>query len=158
MRGALTVDVVLFELDGRRFGLPAEHVQELLRAVAIRPLPKAPPVIEGLIDVRGTAVPVLDVRARFRLPGRSLRMSDHLILACVPQRCVSFRVDRAIALVRISDAAIAEASAVVPGIEYVAWIAKQPQELVLILDLETFLSQAEEESLSIAMQSSNMKV
>jgi purine-binding chemotaxis protein CheW len=64
------LQVLVFEVAGRRYGLPADDVQELLRAVSIVPLPRAPAVVEGVINLRGKVVPVLDVRGRFRLPAR----------------------------------------------------------------------------------------
>ncbi|MGH7435187.1 MAG: chemotaxis protein CheW, partial [Polyangiaceae bacterium] len=73
--------ILLFEVGGRRYGLLAAEVRELVRAVTIHPLPRAPAIVEGLVNVRGRIVPVLDIRSRFRIPLRPLAPSDHLILA-----------------------------------------------------------------------------
>src|SRR5262249_2656363 len=115
----------------------------ILRAVAITPLPKAPAVVEGVINVRGALVPVLDIRGRFRLPPKPLEPADHLIVARVGERPVALRVDRALELVRLEASAAERAETPVPGVEYVAQIARLPGGLVLIHDLNTFLSQAE---------------
>ena len=58
------MDILIFKLGDARFGLPAADVRELHRAVAMVALPKAPPIVEGIISVRGRIVPVLDIRAR----------------------------------------------------------------------------------------------
>ncbi len=137
------LQVLVFEVAGRRYGLPAEDVQELVRAVSIVPLPRAPAVVEGVINLRGRVVPVLDVRGRFRLPARPLEPGDHFIVARAGQRVVALRVDRAVDLVRLEPADVEEAGAVVPGVEYVGWVARLPHDLVLIHDLRTFLSQDE---------------
>ena len=65
-----TREVLVFEVEGQRYGLPTADVRELVRAVTITPLPNAPAVIEGVVNVRGRVLPVLDMRARFRLPAR----------------------------------------------------------------------------------------
>ncbi len=91
-------EILVFEVDGRRYGLPAAEVRELARAVTIVPLPSPTALVEGIIDVRGEAVPVLDLRARLGLPARGVEPSDHLIIARAAGRTVALRVDRALEL------------------------------------------------------------
>lgn len=150
------IDMLIFQLDGVRFALPSSDVDEIHRAVAIVPLPKAPAIVEGIIDVRGRVVPVLDVRARFRLPPRAPRHTDHLILARAAERQVALRVDRALDVLSIDPAAIAP-SAVASGVEYVAGVAKLPDGLVLIHDLKTFLDAAERDSLARAVAAAELE-
>jgi purine-binding chemotaxis protein CheW len=145
------VEVLVFQLDGRRYGLLAEVVREVLRAVAVVLLPRAPAIVEGVINLRGRIVPVLDLRRRFRLPPRPLYPSDHLIVASADERLVVLRVDQATDLVRLPASHLEEASGVVPGVEYVRWVARVPDDLVLLHDLRTFLSQAEAETLAAAL-------
>src|SRR5882672_6593162 len=76
-------EILLFEIGGERYGLPSVDVRELVRAVTIVPLPRAPAIVEGLINLRGRIVPVLDVRSRFRVPAKPLEPSDHFIIASV---------------------------------------------------------------------------
>jgi purine-binding chemotaxis protein CheW len=118
-------------------------VAQVIRAVTVVPLPKAPPIVEGVITIRGVVVPVLDVRARFRLPPKSATPADQLIVAWAGERRIAFRIDRAIDLVRVDPSDIEDAKALVPGVEYVAGLAKLADGLMLIHDFRTFLSQAE---------------
>jgi purine-binding chemotaxis protein CheW len=145
------LEVLVFELGGQRYGVPAAAVQEVVRAVTIVPLPRAPAAVEGIINVRGRIAPVLDLRQRFRLPARPLEHTDHLVVARAGQRLVALRVDRASDLVRLAGKDIEEARDAVPGAEYVTWVAKLPDDLVVIHDLETFLSRAETEALEGAL-------
>lgn len=145
------LDVLIFEAAGQRYGLPSSNVEELVRAVTIVPLPKAPSIIEGIINVRGTVVPVVDTRKRLRLPLKALEHTDHLILASAGERLFALRVDRALELLRIRAEDLQDTQAVVPGAEYVSLIAKLPGGLVLINNLSTFLSQAESEELDAAL-------
>jgi purine-binding chemotaxis protein CheW len=150
---AETLPVLVFEVGGRRYGLPAADVRELLRAVAILPLPQAPPAVEGIINLRGTIVPVLDLRQRFRLPARPLEHTDHFIVAGAGDRTVALRVDRAVDLIQLDAADLEDMRGVVPGVEYVTWVARLPHDLVLIHDLRTFLSRSESLSLDEALAS-----
>src|SRR5258706_409789 len=106
------ISLVVFVLGGHPFALPSRDVRELVRAVAVMPLPNAPAIVEGVINARGRIVPVLDIRARFGLPAKALEPSDHMILADAGDRVVALRADRAIDLVqvdaRLFDALVGE--------------------------------------------------
>jgi len=137
--------VVVFAVGGQRHGLPASAVQELVRAVAVVPLPRAPAGVEGVINLRGQVVPVLSLRARLGLPDRPLEPSDHFIIARTGQQHVALRVDRALDLVSL------DAAEVDPGIELVSaagWVARLPDGLVLIHDLNNLLSPSESAALA----------
>lgn len=147
MAGAL--DILIFEIGSVRYALPSADVRELHRAVAIVPLPKAPPIVEGLINVHGSVVPVLDVRSRFRLPPKPLSHTDHLIVAWAGERLVALRVDRALDVARLHRGDIEPAG--VGADEYVAGVAKLADGLVLIHDLRVFLDAAEAATLDDAI-------
>jgi purine-binding chemotaxis protein CheW len=146
-----TREILVFQVQGQWYGLPTADVRELVRAVAITPLPNAPSVIEGVVNVRGQVLPVLDVRARFRLPAKPLDPSDHFIVASAGARGVILRVDRASHLALIDEASVQSPQTLGPGGTYVAGVAKLPDGLVLIHDVATFLSAAEAASLDEAL-------
>jgi len=124
---------------------------EIVRAVAISPLPNAPPVIEGLIDVRGRVVPVFNLRRRFGLPSREIDVADHFILARASRRVAALHVDRALELADVDEAGVAWLADAVPTATQVAGVATMPDGLALIHDVDAFLSAAEVESLDAAM-------
>jgi len=144
-------EVLVFEVGSQRYALPTADVCELVRAVAITPVPGAPGVIEGVVDVRGRVLPVLDVRARFRLPAKALDPSDHFIVASAGTRGVILRVDRATHLALLDEASVQPPQTLGPGAAYVAGVARLEDGLVLIHDLTTFLSSAEADSLDEAL-------
>jgi purine-binding chemotaxis protein CheW len=117
----------------------------------ITPLPNAPDVIEGVVNVRGRILPVLNVRARFRLPPRPLDPSDHFIVASAGPRGVILHVDGATHLALVDAASVQPPETLGPSATYVAGVAKLEDGLVLIHDLTTFLSAAEAASLDEAL-------
>ena len=151
-----SLEVVVFELAGQLFGVPAADVRELLRAVAVVPLPRAPAVVKGVINLRGRVVPVLDVRGRFRIPPKEIEPADHFIVARAGDRLVALHVDRATDLVRLGAGDLDNVRGLVPEADYVSWVARVPNNLVVVHDLATFLSRGEavalEEALSAAVQ------
>jgi purine-binding chemotaxis protein CheW len=143
--------VLIFEIGGLRYALPASDVREVLRAVTIVPLPHAPPIVEGIVNVRGTMVPVLDVRSRFRVAPKAAAHTDHLILACAGPRLVAVRADRALDLVQLDAADISDPARLVPDAGSVSGVATLADGIVLIHDLRMFLHEAEAATLASAL-------
>jgi purine-binding chemotaxis protein CheW len=141
--------VLVFELEGRRFGLPADRVREVVRAAALTPIPGAPPVVEGLLDLRGEVLPVLDLRRRFEVPIRPLKLSDQLIVLELAARTVALRVDAVGALLRLEDGQLepVPSAALATSLRGLVRLA---EGLLLLPEPERFLLEAEAEALSSA--------
>lgn len=140
----------MFLLGSDRFALPCARVREIVTAVAVQSLPKGPRIVEGVVNVRGTVVPVLDVRSRFRHEPRALHHDQHFILAHTRGRLVALRVDRAVDVITVDASAIRPAS-VVPGVDHVAGIAAVDDGLVVIQDLDRFLALEEAAAMDAAL-------
>ena len=119
--------------------------------VEISPLPGAPAIIEGVVNVRGTIVPVLDLRARLGLPARAIDPAQHLVILSTGARSSAVRVDVAEDFVTIPDSdvavSLADSGFDGAGSRHVAGIAATPDGTTIIYDLVAFLSQSEIESL-----------
>jgi purine-binding chemotaxis protein CheW len=146
------VHLLTFELDEQRFGIPMADVQEVVRVAAFARLPKAPQIVEGVLNFRGSAVAVLDIRARFGLPPRAVRISDHLVVARAGARVAAIRVDRVSDLIAVPAKDIADVATVTPHSGYVAGVLKLPNDIVLIHDFSTFLSAAEAADLDRSLE------
>jgi purine-binding chemotaxis protein CheW len=136
-------ELLIFELDGQRCGLPVADVKEIVRAVLPVSLPGTPPIVEGVINVRGSVVPVLDIRRAFSLPPKPLEHTDHFIVAWVGKRLVALHIDRAVGLVHLTSADVDNFENAVPGENHLAGIARVADDLVLIQDLAAWLRTAE---------------
>lgn len=146
------LDVLVFGIDEARYGVAAAHVVEVVRAVAVTPLPGSPAVVEGVIDFRGRLVPVFDLRRRFGHPPRGERLEDHFVIVRAAQRLAALRADRTEQLVQIDPAAIEDPRRhVATAAEQVTGVARLPDGLLLIQDPERFLSAAEREVLDAAL-------
>jgi purine-binding chemotaxis protein CheW len=137
------IALLTFDIWHERFGIALADVREVVRAVSIARLPKAPLVVEGVVNVRGSIVPALDIRARFNLPPKAVEPSDHLVIAFAKRRLVAIRVDRATDLMLLARTDIEDLALAVPGSDLVAGVAKLHDGLLLIHDLATFLSVTE---------------
>lgn len=144
--------VVVFEVAARRFGLPLDRVEQAVRIVEITPLPQAPAVVAGVVNVRGSVVPVIDMRSRFRLPQRDSLLSDQLLLVDSSRRRLALWVDAVEGVAAYDERDFTGADAVVPGMEHLQGIARLADGLVLIQDLERLLTLDEERALAEAIE------
>ncbi len=147
------VSMVVFEIGGNRFALPVEDVVQIVRAVAVTPLPLAPQVVEGVIDLHGLLVPVLDLRRRYGLAAVPVHVDEHFIAARAGERTIAFRADPRTRLVDVDADDIEDVSRVVGGTSHLSGMARLPDGVVLIQDLRVFLSSAESNALDAALAS-----
>jgi purine-binding chemotaxis protein CheW len=142
---------LLFEVEEQRYAVSAAIVVEVVRAVAITPLPRAPRIILGVVNVRGQLAPVLDLRRRFGWPDRALDAREHLVVLRGPRRALCLRVDRALGLSHLPPDALESPEAVVPGATRVSGIGRLPDGVLLVYDLPAFLSDSEALAVDAAM-------
>jgi purine-binding chemotaxis protein CheW len=145
------LDLLVFELAGARYALEAACVREVVRAVFITPLPDAPAVVEGVIDVRGEIVPVYDVRLRFGLPLQRLRPDEQIVLAWTGDRRVAIRCDRTDWVAGAERSRPADGAELKHAGRHIVGVARLADGIVLIHDLQGFLEQAEAEALESAL-------
>ncbi|MGR9115617.1 MAG: chemotaxis protein CheW [Gammaproteobacteria bacterium] len=146
------VDLYLvFMLDEQRFALPLSAVDRVVRRVEITSLIKAPPIIIGVINVQGRVMPVFDIRLRFGLPERGMALSDRLIIAHTSRWQVALIVDDVLDLVECGQQNLIEAQQILPHVEYVEGVVKRDDGLILIHNLDRFLSLEEESVLKLAL-------
>jgi purine-binding chemotaxis protein CheW len=143
----MNVELLVFEVAGQQFGIRAPEVREVLRAVTISPLPGAPPVFEGVINLRGRVVAVLNLRVLLGVPSKALEHTDHLIVVQADQRVLAIRVDRALHLAQFSDAQIESSDAVAHTVPFVSEIARTSDGMVHVLAPSKLLSAAQSAAL-----------
>lgn len=145
------IGVVIFTLEERRYGLHLRSVERVLPALEVVPLPKAPEIVTGVINLGGRIVPAINVRRRFRLPEREIDVSHKLLVAETAKRPVALIVDSAPGIVNLAPEQLAKADEILPGLEYLEGVAQLEDGLVLIHDLDKFLSLDEEKALGSAL-------
>lgn len=141
------VEFACVEVAGRTFGVAIESVREILVTPAITPLPDAPSQIEGMIDLRGALVPLVDA-ASLLLPGDAARGSGaRTLIVSVRDLVVGFRVDR------VTQVFAAPRSALEPlpelarqtGCRLAAIAVRRPgREPLLVLDLDALVTRVVE--------------
>ena len=143
--------LLVFTLDDWRCALELSTVERVYRAVAVTPLPDAPDIVLGIVNVRGDVLPVVDIRRRFRLPEKNLTPDDRLIIVHSTGRLVTLVVDDVTGVVECAAKDITSASAIMPDMEYIEGVARLKDGMILIHDLARFLSLEEKAVLEQAL-------
>jgi purine-binding chemotaxis protein CheW len=148
----MTNQYVVFLMDGQRYALSLLTVARVVRAVEITALPDAPPLVLGAINVEGEIIPVFNLRRRFLLPEREISIDDQFLIASTNHRKVALVIDAAQDVIEYKSSEVIALDIVIPGLEQVSGLVKLDDGLVLIHDLESFLSPSEVRTLEKAME------
>jgi purine-binding chemotaxis protein CheW len=149
------IRLVHFNLDDQKYALFLSAVIRIIRVVEITGLPKAPEIVAGIINLQGQVIPVFDIRMRFRLPAREVRLDDQMIIATTAKWTVALSVDSVDDVIEIPEERITAAEQILPELGYLEGVIKTEGGIVLIHDLEKFLSLPEEKALGEAMEALN---
>lgn len=142
-------DVLVVQVGRHLYGLPAGDVTRVVRMVKVTPLPGSPDVVSGVIDVAGVLVPVVDPRVRFHHDRRSPHQTDQLVITRAGGRPVAVWVDRAVELIRVEE--LHPVSVEVAGGRHLAGVSRTDDGLLVVTDLDSFLSLEEERVLDAAL-------
>jgi purine-binding chemotaxis protein CheW len=147
------LQLLVFRLDEQRYALRLAAAEKVARMVKITPLPKAPEIILGVIDVHGTIVPVADLRKRFSLPARKPAFDDRLIVARIRRGPLALVADRLEGIVACGEEDFAPVETLLPEAGYLEGVVKLRDGLVLIQDLDRLLSLEEAAAVERALES-----
>jgi purine-binding chemotaxis protein CheW len=139
--------LVVFIIGEQRYALPLTTVQRVVRMVEVTPLPKAPEVVLGVIDVQGNVMPVISMRKRFGFDEPESSLSDQLIVADTGTRTVAIVVNSVIGVLERTTEEVTGAESIVSGAQYVDGITRLDGGMVFIHDLHRFLSKQEKQQL-----------
>lgn len=138
--------LVAFTLHGRSLALPLEAVERVVHAVEATPLAGAPFPVLGIVDVAGRVMPLLSLRRILGLTERDIRPEDQFLIARTSRRSVALMMDEARGLLDLPESMIVPPDRIYPGLERIQGVAQLEDGLILIHDLERFLSLEEEQA------------
>lgn len=148
-----TAQLVTFMLAGEEYGLPITDVQEIIRMRNLRvtAIPNAPAFVEGVINLRGRMVPVVDLRTRFGLGAEDRGRTNRIVVLSLPSRTVGVVVDAVVEVVRVPVSAIEQLPDLVAGVDagFIQGVTRVGERMVIALETERMFSEDEEASLGL---------
>lgn len=144
------MQLVTFSIGEEEFGVDILKVQEIIRMMEITKVPRAPEFVEGVINLRGKVIPIIDLRRRFGLSSRGHDKHTRIIVIEINNMIVGFVVDSVSEVLRIPSSTVEPPPPVVSGLEseYISGVGKLEDRLLILLDLDRLLSHEEKQSLS----------
>jgi purine-binding chemotaxis protein CheW len=141
--------LVIFELANEYYGVDIATVESIIKMQPITVVPHAPSFVEGVTNLRGKVLPVIDLRKRFHLPGSVARTDTRIVVVSIDANEVGMVVDAVSEVLTISEAAIEPPPSLVTTLEsaFITGIAKLDSRLVILLDLGKVLSKQEQAQL-----------
>jgi purine-binding chemotaxis protein CheW len=132
------LQLVTFEVAGEEFAVDILKVQEINRMMSLTRVPSSPPAVEGVINLRGKIIPVLDLRRRFGMNAGQKSDDMRIVVVEVHRRVIGFIVDSVHEVLRISASIVEPAPAMVCSVdsEFIAGVGKLEDRLLILLDLD----------------------
>ncbi len=142
---------VVFRLDDQRYALPLAAIERIVRAVEVTVLPHRQGMVLGVMNMAGDILPVLSLRRHLGLQDRDVVPADQFLIARTAQRTVALVIDEAQELIERPSAEIAQSTQVAHGFLQIQGVVKVDDDLVLILDPETWVDAEDAQALDKAL-------
>jgi purine-binding chemotaxis protein CheW len=141
--------LVIFELEKEFYGVDIKAVESIIKMQAITRMPHSPAFVEGVTNLRGKVLPVIDLRRRFGLPSQKDTKDSRIVVVSMGSADVGMIVDGVSEVLTLQDADIEPAPHMVTTADsgFITGIVKLPGRLVILLDLAAVLSAPEQSSL-----------
>ncbi len=138
--------LVVFVMENEEFACGINSVREVLKMVRVTPLPRSLDFVEGVINMRGDVIPVIDLRKRFGLPEAERTDESRIIIVEVEERMVGLIVDSVREVISLDNQQIQEAPTQVAGgkTDLITGVGKVDDRMLIILDLDRILTSEEQ--------------
>jgi purine-binding chemotaxis protein CheW len=144
------VQVVSFRLGSEEYGVDIAQVQEIIRMVEVTRVPRAPHFMEGVINLRGQLIPIIDLRTRFSMPRIPATKSTRIVVTEIGIKKVGIIVDSVSEVLNIPIENVEDAPEMVAGVgtEYIQGVGKMGNRLIIMLDLTMVITNEEKQELA----------
>ncbi len=143
------LQLVSFIIGNEEFGVDILYVQEINRMIQITKVPNAPFFVEGVINLRGRVIPVIDLRKKLGMDKKDHDKNTRIIVVEIGEKVVGFIVDAVKEVLRIQSNITEPPPEMVSGInsEFISAVGKLEDRLLILLDLKKILSNEENKQL-----------
>jgi purine-binding chemotaxis protein CheW len=140
------LQLVSFKIGDEEFGVDILKVQEINRMLDVTRVPNAPEYIDGVINLRGKVIPIINLRRRFGMDRKERDKNTRIVVVELAGKIVGFVVDAVHEVLRIPRSVTEPPPSLVGGVraEYITAVGKLDDRLLILLDLEKVLSESQQ--------------
>ena len=144
------LQLVSFNLGDELFGIDILKVQEINRLVEITKVPSTPDFVEGVINLRGKVIPIIDLRKRFTLRLKEQDKDTRIIVVDISDMVMGMIVDSVSEVLRLPSSTVEPAPEIATSIDsqYIRGVAKLENRLLILLDLSRIFKESEQMALA----------
>ena len=144
------IQIACFRLGDDLYAMDIMRIKEIIKPQKLVVLPKAPSFMEGALNLRGTVIPVIDLRKRFDFPEAALDKNTRLLIVTIGRQLLGLEVDEVTEVVAVTVKDIKPPPQVVKGVsaEYLVGVCLVKDSLIMLLNLDTILTDRESKELS----------
>ncbi|MFZ7104450.1 MAG: chemotaxis protein CheW [Peptococcaceae bacterium] len=130
--------IVIFKLDGVEYGIDILQVNEIVKLQAITKMPNMPDYVDGVINLRGKVIPIVDLKVKFKLNPGARNENTRIIVVNVDHKVLGAVVDEVSEVLRIKESQIEDANTISTHIneQFVRGVAKVEDRLVILLKID----------------------
>lgn len=142
--------VVSFKLHQEEYAIEITKVKEIILLEGITRIPQVPEFIEGIINLRGNVIPIIDLRKRFGLSAEERTEHTRIIVTRMEGRIIGLIVDSVSQVMKIPKADVQPPPDTIASIsgKYILGIGKVDERMIILLDIEKILTESEKQSLA----------
>jgi purine-binding chemotaxis protein CheW len=140
-----TMQLVSFNLGKELYGIEITKVREIILITEITRIPETPEYLKGLINLRSTVIPVIDLRARFGLPEAALTDESRIMVIQAQGKTIGIMVDAVSEVLRVKQDQIAPPPTTVTGLgrDYLSGLVKLDNRLLILLEIDKIFGEEE---------------
>ncbi|MBU1088209.1 MAG: chemotaxis protein CheW [Candidatus Omnitrophica bacterium] len=142
-KGSGEIQLVVFKIGEEEFGVEINQVREIVKLVSITRMPKSPAFIEGVVNLRGQIITVIDLSKRLDLPSAGRSESTRIMVVEIGESIVGMIVDSVSEVLRLSESNIEDTPSLIETEvheRYLRGVGKSEDRLLILLDLNEVLS------------------
>jgi len=151
--GTGSMQLVSFGLADEEYGIEITKIREIILMGEITQVPQTPHYVKGLINLRSTVIPVIDLRTRFGLPEGEITNESRIMVLNVARKTIGIIVDAVSEVLRVTRDQIAPAPPTVAGLgqEYLNGLVKLDDRLLILLNIDKIFTEEDTEAACAAM-------
>lgn len=138
---SLSNEYVIFKLNGEHYGIDIKNVENIEKLIPITRVPYAEKYVEGVVNLRGVIIPVVDLRKRFEIEAREMDDESRIIIVNISELKVGMIVDTSSEVLKLEREDIDAAPSIRgnSGTDYIKEIGKNDGRIIMLIDLHKVL-------------------